>query len=55
MIQYVLMMNILEVFTQGYEEMYLALFRSVTEAIEILQKAQQTTEEMYMQMEEAEE
>lgn len=30
-----------------YKEMYLALFRSQTKAIEILQAAQQKTEQMY--------
>ena len=31
-----------------YAAMYLALFRSQTKAIEILQKAQRQTEEMYI-------
>jgi len=37
-----------------YKEMYLELFRHVTAAIHILQKAQQKTEEMYVNHEEAE-
>jgi len=31
-----------------YAEMYKVLLRSVTQAIDILQKAQQTTEEIYI-------
>lgn len=31
-----------------YAEMYKVLFRSITQAIEILQKAQQATEEIYI-------
>ncbi len=32
----------------NYEKMYKELFNAFTEAIEILQKAQQLTEEMYI-------
>ena len=35
-----------------YKEMYLVLFRETTKAITALQKAQQTTEEMYITDEE---
>lgn len=31
-----------------YQKMYAALFNTITDVIEILQKAQQTTEEMYI-------
>jgi len=31
-----------------YKEMYIALFRSITKAVTILQEAQQQTEEMYI-------
>jgi hypothetical protein len=34
-----------------YKEMYLKLFRSVTEAVIILQEAQRATEEMYISAE----
>lgn len=36
-----------------YKDMYLKLFRSQTEAIALLQKAQQETEEMYISAEPA--
>ena len=32
----------------NYKEMYIALFRDTTKAIELLQKAQQSVEEMYI-------
>ena len=32
-----------------YKKMYLTLFNSVTDAIEILKKAQQKTEEIYIE------
>ena len=35
-----------------YAEMYRVLFRAQTKAIELLQKAQQETEEMYISAEE---
>lgn len=35
-----------------YAEMYKVLFRAVTKAIDVLQKAQQTTEEMYISADE---
>lgn len=35
-----------------YAEMYRALYRSQTKAIEILQKAQQATEDMYISAQE---
>ena len=41
-----------ELIMPDYKEMYFALFREVTKAIEHLQKAQQITEEMYMSSEE---
>jgi hypothetical protein len=37
---------------EDYKEMYLTLFREVGKAIEVLQKAQQTTEDMYVEAEE---
>ena len=36
-----------------YKEMYLKLFRATTEAIAILQRVQQETEELYISSEEA--
>lgn len=35
-----------------YQEMYLTLFNAITDAIHVLQQAQQTTEEMYITAEE---
>jgi len=35
----------------NYAEMYKTLFRSQTKAIQVLQQAQQTTEEMYISAE----
>ena len=37
-----------------YQEMYLTLFRAMTKSIEILQLAQQKTEELYLSAEEPE-
>jgi len=38
-----------------YETMYKELFRTATQVIEALKKAQQTTEEIYMRSSDAEE
>ena len=40
-----------EMIMNRYKEMYLILFNAITDAIEILQKAQKKTEEIYMKME----
>ncbi len=38
----------------NYKEMYVTLFRSQTKAIDLLQKAQQETEDMYIESDEPE-